>query len=138
VAPTRFTASAGFTMPSMIPKAVRISAMIASDPKSVNHPCIKFDPFILQYSFLPADALSFTASTATVGVGKNPRAIELDFGLYSPGCEVRCPEGLHRLFALRGERREVATFKSTKTKRDALQREAMLLTEMSGKFTGAR
>lgn len=35
MAATRFGTAAGFTMPSMHPKAVRTSAMIASNPKSI-------------------------------------------------------------------------------------------------------
>ncbi len=50
IAATRFRASAGFVMPSMSPKAVRTSAIIATDPARAIHPCMKFDPFMVPRS----------------------------------------------------------------------------------------
>jgi len=48
-----FGASTGFTMPSMRPKAVRTSAMVASNPVRTAYPCIKFDPLMVLRSSLP-------------------------------------------------------------------------------------
>lgn len=76
--------SAGFTMPSIIPRAVNMSAIIASTPRIAIRPCMKLDPFILLCSFLPAAALSIFAEAATDGVGENPCTIELDFCFLAP------------------------------------------------------
>ncbi len=71
-------------------------------------------------------------------VGENSRAIEMDFGLFTACGEVRYPECLHRLFALRREWGEVAAFEATKAERHALQRETMLRAETPGELASAR
>lgn len=43
------TASAGFTMPSIIPNATRTSAVIASDPTRTAHPRMKPDSIMLMH-----------------------------------------------------------------------------------------
>jgi hypothetical protein len=52
-----FGASAGFTMPSMSPMAVKKSAMVASNPVRTAYTCIKFDPLMVLCSSLPRYAL---------------------------------------------------------------------------------
>jgi hypothetical protein len=47
MAPMRFGASAGFTMPSMIPIAVRISEIIVNDPKMLAQACMRLDADIV-------------------------------------------------------------------------------------------
>jgi hypothetical protein len=130
------TVSSGFTMPSMIPKAVRTSNIIVNDPKKLIQPCMKLDSLILQYSFLPAVALSFPSDAAMLGVGQDSGAVKLDFGFWATRRKICRPERLDRLLALRGERSEVAAFKSAKAEGYALEHEAMLLAEMRGKLAG--
>jgi hypothetical protein len=47
IAPMCFGTSAGFTMPSMSPIAVRMSAMVAIDPKRLIQPYMRLDSLIL-------------------------------------------------------------------------------------------
>lgn len=57
MAPMCFGASAGFTMPSMRPKAARTSAMVASNPVRTAYTCIRFDTLMVLRSSLPIYAL---------------------------------------------------------------------------------
>jgi hypothetical protein len=51
MAPRCFIALAGFTMPSMSPKAVRMIAMVASNPKRLTQPRMKSGPFMVLRTF---------------------------------------------------------------------------------------
>jgi hypothetical protein len=69
--------------------------------------------------------LLLSADTAMLSISQHPRAIEMNLGLYASSGEVRRPERLYHLLALRGERRKVTAFETAKAKRYALHREAM-------------
>ncbi len=81
---------------------------------------------------------AFPVKAATLHIGQDSRANEMDFGWFTACGEIRRPDRSDRLLALRRERSEVAAFKATKAERHALRRETMLRAETPGELASAR